>query len=127
MAKLFKMFMVLMALGLIVPSSIIAENLMNTSENEDVDFDLKNLEEELRRLLEDQEAPKIEAEIAEKETLVIHPSKESDEAQKLEIEYKEPISNALKQELKAQPMEKEEIIILDEIEGDDFDEEEEIS
>ena len=110
-----------MALGLISPMTIIA-----IEDAEIEDFDLKSLEEELKRLLEESKeevaaAPEVVAE--EKETLVIHPSEKSDEAKQLEITYEKPMSDALSAELESQEGEEEEVIVLDEI-GDEGEEEE---
>jgi len=130
MAKLLKLFIALMALASVTPFTLMAETLTETKFNlEDTeDFDLKNLEDELRRLLEEVQEDTISS---EEDTLVINPSIDGDNAKKLEIEYKEPMIDAFKQEVKVQPMDaKEEIIILnDEDNYDDLvdeDEEEEL-
>lgn len=122
MTKSFKLFIALMAFVFIMPSSIIA---MNQTEIDD-EFNLKSLEDELRRLLEDQDEATPVVSESEQETITINPTDPDQDAETLEIEFNEPMTDAFKQEFKDQPKNaKEEVIILDEDDNDDFEEEDE--
>jgi len=128
MVKSLKLFIALVTLGLITPFSIMAESPIETNfniEDTEEDFELKDLEKELQRLLAD--IPEDISTTDEADTLVINSATPNDEAENLNIEYNEPMTEALKQELKAQPIDaKEEIILLDEDDGDNiFDQDEE--
>lgn len=136
MVKLLRMFVVLVTIGFITPSIFSATTNISDTDITGTDLgdnlELKDLEDELRRLLESEEFESEEEELAtpeakqvseqptapetiieEKETLEINPPAKTDEGQKLVIEY-EPMTIEEKKEFDAQPGKKE-VIILDEV------------
>jgi len=133
MKKLLKTLIVLITLGCTTASIFAAKDLSNDNLdllNEDIsDIDLASLEDELKRLLAEEEdisdIESLEAQessqessnepiVSEEETLVINPTPKNDEAQELVIKYEEPLTKSLEKELATQPN-TQEVIILDEI------------